>query len=424
MAVSLAEIIIFCLIADWIFKAFKLPGLIGMLAVGALLGPSVLDLMNPELLGIGTDLRTIALIVILLRAGLELSRSTLNRVGKQALLLSFLPAAFEALAVTVLGPSFLGLSYLESAILGCVLGAVSPAVVVPMMVKLNQERRGVAKGIPTLVLAGASIDDVTVIVAYSVLVGIYTGGQVNLAWKMAGIPLSILSGIALGLGIGALLWRVFERLNPRATKRALAILAVSIALVQAEHWLEARNIPFAALLAVMAIGFMILEKRESMAHELSGKFGKIWVFAEIILFSMVGAQVNFHAAADAGLRGVALILIALVARSIGSWLSTLGSGLNTKEKLFVVISFLPKATVQAAIGSAPLAAMAAAGMPTFPGEIILAVAVMSILVTAPAGALAIAWAGRNLLTVDALELAVQARTAAEESDALVEDDDR
>jgi solute carrier family 9B (sodium/hydrogen exchanger), member 1/2 len=423
MAVSLAEIIIFCLIADWIFKALRLPGLIGMLAVGALLGPSVLNLINPELLGIGTDLRTIALIVILLRAGLELSRSTLNQVGKQALLLSFLPAAFEALAVTMLGPSLLGLSYLESAILGCVLGAVSPAVVVPMMVKLNQERRGVAKGIPTLVLAGASIDDVTVIVAYSVVVGIYTGGQVNLAWKLAGIPLSILSGIVLGLGIGAVLWRLFERLNPRATKRALAILAVSIALVQAEHWLEARSIPFAALLAVMAIGFMILEKRERMAHELSGKFGKIWVFAEIILFSMVGAQVNLHAAADAGLRGVALILIALVARSVGSWLSTLGSGLNAKEKLFVVISFLPKATVQAAIGSAPLAAMAAAGMPTGPGEIILAVAVMSILLTAPAGALAIAWAGRNLLTVDAMDLAAQARTAAEESDALVEDDE-
>jgi len=424
MAVSLAEIIILCLLADWAFKACRLPGLIGMLIVGAVLGPSVLGLIDPALLGIGTDLRTIALIVILLRAGLELSRSTLNRVGRQALLLAFVPAAFEAAVVTALGPRFLGLSHLESAILGCVLGAVSPAVVVPMMVKMNQERRGVAKGIPTLVLAGASLDDVTVIVAYSVIVGIYTGGQVNVAWKIAGIPLSILSGIAAGLAIGAILWRAFERLNPRATKRALAVLAVSIALVQAEHWLEARDIPFAALLAVMAIGFMILEKRESMAHELSAKFGKIWVFAEIILFSMVGAQVNFRAASEAGLGGAALILLALVARSVGTWLCTLGAGFTTGEKLFVVISYLPKATVQAAIGSAPLAAMAAAGMPIAPGETILAVAIMSILLTAPAGAFAIAWAGRHLLSVDEPGTASQAALAAEESDALVDDDDR
>lgn len=424
MAVSLAEIVILCLIADWAFKALKLPGLIGMLVVGAALGPAALGLIDPTLLNIGTDLRTIALIVILLRAGLELSRATLNRVGKQALLLAFLPAAFEAAAVTALGPAFLGLSYLESAILGCVLGAVSPAVVVPMMVKMNQERRGVAKGIPTLVLAGASVDDVTVIVAFSVILGIYTGSGVNVAWKIAGIPLSIVSGVAIGLAIGALLWRLFERLNPRATKRALAVLAVSIALVQAERWLGARDIPFAALLSVMAIGFMILEKREHMAHELSAKFGKIWVFAEIILFSMVGAQVNFRAAADAGLRGIALILIALAARSFGTWLSVLGSGLNAKERLFVVISYLPKATVQAAIGSAPLAAMAAAGMPSGPGETILAVAVMSILLTAPTGALAIAWAGRRLLTVDEGIAGDQARQAAEESDALVDDGDR
>jgi NhaP-type Na+/H+ or K+/H+ antiporter len=424
MAVSLAEIIIVCLIADWIFKAFKMPGLLGMLLAGALLGPSVFGVIDPALLDIGTDLRTIALIVILLRAGLELSRSTLNRVGKQALLLAFLPAAFEALVATALGPPLLGLSYLESAILGCVLGAVSPAVVVPMMVRLNQERRGVAKGIPTLVLAGASVDDVTVIVAFSVIVGIYTGGEVNVAWKIAGIPLSIISGIAAGLGIGAVLWRLFEHLNPRATKRALAILAVAIALVQAEHWLGARDIPFAALLAVIAIGFMILEKREHMAHELSGKFGKIWVFAEIILFSMVGAQVNFRAATEAGFRGVILIGLALIARSIGTWVCTLRAGFTIKEKLFVVISYLPKATVQAAIGSAPLAAMAAAGMPIGPGETILAVAVMSIVLTAPTGALAIAWAGRNLLSVDAPESALQVTEAAEESDALVDDEER
>lgn len=400
MAVSLAEIVILCLIADWLFKAFKLPGLIGMLAVGAFLGPALLDAIDPSLMRIGADLRSIALIVILLRAGLELSRSTLGRVGGRALLLAFVPAAFEAAAVTALGPMLLGLSRLESLMLGCVLGAVSPAVVVPMMVRFNQERLGTAKGIPTLVLAGASLDDVTVIVAFSVALSAYTGGSVNMAWQAASIPLGIVAGIAAGLACGAILYRLFDRLNPRATKRALAVLAVAIVLSQAEHWLAARSLPFAALLAVIAMGFIILEKRERMAHELSAKFGKIWVFAEIILFSMVGAQVDFSVAAQSGLAGAGLILLALIARSVGTWLCTLGSSLNPGERLFVVISYLPKATVQAAIGSAPLAAMVAVGMPVGPGQVILAVAVLSIIMTAPLGAVAIAWAGKRFLFVD------------------------
>ncbi len=423
MAISLAEIIVLCLIADWLFKKLRLPGLIGMLGVGLALGPSVLNALDPSLLSLGAELRSIALIVILLRAGLELSRSSLNRVGLRALLLSFVPAAFEAVAATFLGPPLLGLTTMESAILGCVLGAVSPAVVVPMMVKFNAEGRGTAKGIPTLVLAGASVDDVTVIVAFSVLLGVYTGGSVNVAWRIAGVPLSVITGILAGLGAGFLLYRLFDRVNPRATKRALALLAVAIGFVQAGKWLEAREIPFAALLAVMAVGFIILERREPVAHELSAKFGKIWVFAEIILFSMVGAQVNLSAAADAGFRGALLILLALVARSLGTYICTLGKTFTMKERLFIVISYLPKATVQAAIGSTPLAAMAAAGMPTGPGETILAVAVMSIVLTAPTGAFAIAWAGKHLLAVDARadEAAVD---AAAESDALIEDDDR
>ncbi len=419
MAISLAEIIILCLIADWVFKRFRIPGLIGMLAVGAALGPFAIGAIDGRLLSIGTDLRMIALIVILLRAGFELSRESLNRVGKQALLLAFLPAAFEAIAATFLGLPLLGLTVMESAILGCVLGAVSPAVVVPMMVKFNQERRGVKKGIPTLVLAGASIDDVTVIVAYSVLIGIYAGGNVNIAWKVAGIPIAIVVGIASGLAIGAGLYRLFVRFNPRATKRALTVIGISVLLVHFGDILEHKDIPFAALLSVMAIGFIILERREHMAHEISAKLGKIWVFAEIVLFSMVGAQVNFSAAADAGLRGAALILAALAARSVGTWLCTLGSGFTAKEKMFVVISYLPKATVQAAIGSAPLAVMSARGMPTGPGETILAVAVMSIVLTAPTGAWAIAWAGRTLLTVD--EGGAAEQEAAAESEALEED---
>jgi NhaP-type Na+/H+ or K+/H+ antiporter len=419
MAMSLAEIIVLCLLVDWVSRRFKIPGLVGMLLIGAILGPSVLDTIAPSLLEVGTDLRMIALIVILLRAGFELSRDTLNRVGKQAILLSFLPAAFEALTVTALGPRFLGLSTMESAILGCVLGAVSPAVVVPLMVRFIKEKRGTDKGIPTLVLAAASIDDVTVIVAYSVLIGIYSGNKVNIIWKVAGIPISIISGIAIGLVCGILLYKLFDRFNPRATKRALAVLGISIFLVKFGDMLEAKDIPFAALLAVMAIGFIILEKREHMAHELSAKLGKIWVFSEIILFSMVGAQVNFQAAAAAGLKGAALILIALAVRSIGTFVCTFGAGFSLKEKLFIVISYLPKATDQAAIGSAPLMVMSSRGMTTTPGQTILAVAVMSIILTAPVGAWAIAWAGRNLLTVSP-ESGFSSSYAAVESDAAFE----
>ncbi|MBE0534153.1 MAG: cation:proton antiporter, partial [Phycisphaerae bacterium] len=306
MAVSIAEIIVLSLIADWIFRRFRIPGLIGMLLVGVLFGPYVLGYLDPDLLAIGPDLRLIALIVILLRAGFELSRRILHRVGGKALLLSFIPAVIEGAAITVLGPRLLGLSTMESAILGSVLAAVSPAVVVPMMIRFMQERKGAEKGIPTMILAAASVDDVFVIVVYSVLTGLYTGQQVNIAWKLASIPLSIILGVAVGLAAGLVLYRLFERFDPRATKRVLVVIAVSVLLVRVEHAVEAW-VPFAALVSAMAIGFVILEKREHMAHEISAKLGKIWVFAEIILFSMVGAQVNLAVAWKAGLAGAALI---------------------------------------------------------------------------------------------------------------------
>jgi len=248
-----------------------------------------------------------------------------------------------------------------------------------------------------MVLAGASLDDVTVIVAYSVLIGIYSGKQVNISWQVASIPLSILSGITVGLVVGLLLVAMFERFNPRATKRTLIVIGLSIMMVSLGTVLQGWNIPFAALIGVMAIGFVILEKREKMAHEIASKLGKIWVFAQILLFALVGSQVQIGAALDAGLKGLALIFIALMARSAGTYLCTLGSNLNQKERLFVVLSYLPKATVQAAIGASPLLVMESLGMSTRPGELILAMAVMSILVTAPLGALAISWGGKVLL---------------------------
>jgi len=398
MALSLAKIIILGLVADWLFKKIRLPGLIGMLLMGVILGPFAFGWLSPDLMAIASDLRMIALIVILLRAGFQLSKDTLNQVGKIAFRLSFIPASFEAAAITLLGPHLLGLTYMESAVLGFVLSAVSPAVVVPLMIRFIEEGRGKTKGIPTLVLAGASMDDVYVITVYSVLIGIYTGNKVNIVWKLAGIPLSICLGITVGLVAGSFLYRLFERFNPRATKRVLVILGSSILLVQLEHLVQ-EWVPFAALLAVMAIGFIILEKRELMAHEISAKLAKIWVFAEIILFVLVGVQVNINVAMHAGAVGAVLIFSALAWRSVGTYLCLIGSNLNAKERVFVVVSYLPKATVQAAFGAAPLAAMRLAGMNTAPGEIILAMAVLSILLTAPLGAVAISLCGDRLLTV-------------------------
>lgn len=415
MALTLAELVLMGLLADFVCRYMKLPGLIGMLLLGVGFGPYMLNLMAPDMASISPDLRLIALIVILLRAGFELSRETLNKVGRLALLFSFVPALFEGVAVTFLGPPLLGLSTMESAILGAVLSAVSPAVVVPLMIRFIEQRKGTEKGIPTLVLAASSIDDVFVIVVYSVLIGIYTGQRVNLAWKLAGIPISIVLGIVVGLAAGFLLLKLFDRFNPRATKRLLIVLGVSILFVRAEHLLESM-VPFAALIAVMAVGFIILEMREGYAHEISSKLGKLWVFAEILLFTLVGAQVNVPVAVKAGAAGALLVFLGLVARSVGSWVCLIGSHLNTRERVFVVVSYLPKATVQAAIGGAPLMAMAAAGMDRGPGEVILAVAVLSILLTAPVGAWAITLLGDRWLEVN-VGPERPSRRAARDSDA-------
>ena len=398
MIVSLAEIIILSLIVDWAFRKLSIPGLVGMLFLGVLFGPYALNWLSPELLSVSDDFRLIALIVILLRAGFELSKDTLNQVGGRVLSLSAIPAIIEGAAITLLGPPLLGLSYMESAILGSVLAAVSPAVVVPLMIRFMERGMGAEKGIPTMVLAASAIDDVFVIVIFSVLVGIYTGSTASIAWQIAGIPISIVLGVGIGLLVGWVLFRLFHRFDPRATKRVLVILGVSVLLVRLEHLVESW-VPFAALLAVMALGFIILEKDEHMAHEISAKLGKIWIFAEIVLFTMVGAKVNLDVALNAGLAGAAIIGLGLIARSVGTYGCLLGSDFTVAERVFVVISYLPKATVQAAIGGGALAAMALAGMDQGPGEIILAVAVLSIVLTAPLGAWAIAITGERVLQV-------------------------
>jgi len=271
--------------------------------------------------------------------------------------------------------------------------------VVPLMIRFIEEHRGVRKGIPTMILGAASIDDVFAITFFSVFLGFYRGESVHLTRALIGIPVSILLAIGTGLLLGWLMYHLFDRFNPRATKRTLIVVGVSIMLVRVQQLLEG-TVPFAALLAVMALGFIILEKREHMAHELSAKLGKVWIFASLLLFTLVGAQVNIPVARDAGLAGIGLICCGLAARSGGVLLCLIGSPLNWRERLFTLIAYWPKATVQAAIGAVPLATMTQMGRDTAPGAVILAVAVLSILFTAPLGAWLIAWLGPRLLTDD------------------------
>ncbi|HEB72861.1 MAG TPA: sodium:proton antiporter [Nitrospirae bacterium] len=390
MAVSVALITLLGFFFNYIFEKIKLPGLVGMLLVGVLCGPYVFDIISPELLKVSSDFRMVALIVILLRAGLELRKDTLNKVGKTAITMSCVPAVFEGVVITLMGPWALGLSYLESAILGSIVAAVSPAVVVPLMINLIEKKRGTKKGIPTLLLSASSVDDVFVIVIFTILLGMYSGSDGAGLWKLLEIPESIIFGIIAGSVIGYIIYRLFEHYNFRATKMTIALICVSIILTWLEDKLKTR-LAMSSLLGVMTIGFVILEKSEIRAHKISQKLSKVWIFAEILLFVLVGAQVNVQVAWQAGLAGSALIIVGLLARSAGTYLSVLGAGFNMKEKLFCVISYIPKATVQAAIGAVPLE-MGVAG-----GEIILSIAVLSIILTAPLGAIGITLTGDRWL---------------------------
>lgn len=390
MAFSLALIIILGLGADYLIRRLKIPGLVGMLIAGVLAGPYVFDFLSPEMMKVSGDFRRIALIVILLRAGFELRRDTLNRVGRAAITMSAVPAVFEIVGVLLVAPALLHITRLEAVILGCILAAVSPAVVVPLMIDFMDRGRGTKKGIPTLILGASSVDDVFVIVLFTVFLGMYGGGEVNIIAKLAEVPVSIALGILVGLIPGYFLYRLFTKYDWRPPKRTLAVLGVAIVLT----WLEEvskNHVPIASLLGVMAVGFIILEKSEATAHIISQKLKKIWVFAELLLFVLVGAQVNIHVAWKAGFAGTAVILIGLIFRSVGTYMSLWGTALNRREKLFCVVAYIPKATVQAAIGAVPLAAGVASG------EVILAVAVLSILLTAPIGAIGIMLIGEKVL---------------------------
>ncbi len=390
MAASLSLIIVLGLLADYLFRRIKMPGLVGMLIVGILCGPYVCNLMKPEMMQVSGDFRKIALIVILLRAGFELHRDTLHRVGRAALLMSAVPAVFEIVGVMLVAPKWLHIDYIEAAILGAILGAVSPAVVVPLMIDFMDRGRGAKKGIPTMVLAASSVDDVFVIVLFTIFLGMYGGGQINLWAKLGEIPVSITLGILAGVIPGYFLYRLFTKYDWKPPKRTIIIIGVAILLT----WLETaceQWVPIASLLGVMAIGFIILEKAEPIAYIISQNLKKIWIFAELLLFVLVGAQVNVQVAWKAGLAGTLVILVGLIFRSVGTYLSLIGTSFDWKEKLFCVVAYIPKATVQAAIGAVPLAAGVASG------EVILAVAVLSILLTAPIGAIGIMIFGERIL---------------------------
>ncbi len=389
MLLSIALILLVGMSMGWLCRKMKLPGLLGMLATGIVLGPYVLDLLDPSILGISAELRKIALIIILTRAGLGLDLSGLKKIGRPAVLMCFVPASFELFGMLLLAPKLMGLSILEAAVMGAVLAAVSPAVVVPRMVKLMDEGYGVKEGIPQLILAGASVDDVYVIVLFSTFTGMMQGTGAS-AIRFINIPVSILLGIAIGLGIGVLLAYFFQKIHMRDTSKVLIILSISFLLVVLEDYL-ATPITFSALIAVMFIGIGLQRKREVVAKRLSAKYGKLWVAAEVFLFVLVGATVNIGYIGKVGIKALIVIAGALVFRMFGVLVCLLGTEIKGKERMFTMLAYTPKATVQAAIGGIPLSLGFACG------ESVLAVSVLAIVLTAPLGAFAIDFTYKKFL---------------------------
>lgn len=389
MLLSISLILILGMFMGWICRKMKLPALLGMLITGIILGPYGLNLLDGSILGISAELRKIALIIILTRAGLGLDLSGLKKIGRPAVLMCFVPASFELLGMILLAPKLMGLSVLESAVMGAVLAAVSPAVVVPRMVKLMDEGYGVKEGIPQLILAGASVDDVYVIVLFSTFVGMMQGEGASIL-KFVNIPVSIFFGIAIGLFLGVLLAYFFKKVHIRDTSKVLIILSISFLLVVIEDKLTTA-ITFSSLIAVMFIGIGLQKKREAVAKRLSVKYGKLWVAAEVFLFVLVGATVNIEYLGKVGAKAFVVIIGALIFRMFGVFVCLLGTNLKRKEQLFAMMAYTPKATVQAAIGGIPLALGLACG------DTVLTVAVLAIVFTAPLGAFAIDLSYKKLL---------------------------
>lgn len=383
MVVSLGWILIAGLCAAALCDSIKAPRIVGMLLAGILIGPHALNLLDENVLTVSGDLRQIALIIILIKAGLTLNPADLKKVGRPAILMSFLPASFEILAFVLFAPAVLGITRVEAAVMGAVLGAVSPAIVVPRMVRLIETGYGTRKGIPQMILAGASCDDIFVIVLFTTFCSAARGDEIS-ALSFMRIPISIILGIALGIIAGLLLSLVFSRARSmRSTMKTLVLLGTSFLLIAVESYLEG-IVPISGLLAVVAMACTIRMKcARDIPEKLSGKFSKIWLAAEVILFVLVGAAVDIRYTLAAGSGAIAMIFIALAIRMIGVVLCMIKTPLARKERLFCMIAYTPKATVQAAIGSVPLAL----GLRC--GQAVLSVAVLAILITAPLGAFGI-----------------------------------
>lgn len=390
MLISITFIVFSGLLLGSICKKFKFPSLFGMVIAGILIGPHVLNLIDPSILNISAEIRKIALIIILIRAGLKLSIDDLKKVGRPAILMCFLPATCEVIGMIILAPLLLGISTLDAAILGAVIGAVSPAVIVPRMINLIDEKYGTDKSIPQMILAGASVDDVYVIVLFTTFTALATGGTVSVR-SFVNIPISIVTGIVIGLIAGYLLVIYFNKFHMRDTIKVAIVLGACFILTFLEDKFGS-IIPFASLIAVMALGLMIKRQKQELAVRLSAKYDKMWSIAEIFLFVLVGASVEINSLKTAGVSAVILIIAVLVFRMAGVFICMLGTKLTTKERLFSMLAYTPKATVQAAIGGLPLAMGLACG------NIVLTVSVIAILLTAPLGAFAIDITYRKLLS--------------------------
>lgn len=389
MLLSLALMLLCGMSLGKLFEKMRLPSLLGMLLTGMLLGPYVFNVLDVSILSISTEVRQIALIIILMRAGLSLKFNDLKQVGRPAILLCFVPACFEIVGVILLAPHLLNINILDAAILGTVIAAVSPAVVVPRMVKLLEEGYGINQGIPQMIMAGASMDDVFVIVLFTAFTGLAQSGTLNPSQFLV-IPTSIALGIGGGILVGIALSVLFTFVHIRDSGKVFILLAISFLLVTIEQ-LTVGIISFSGFLAVMTVGMVLNQRKEEVAQRLSNKYSKMWVGAEVLLFVLVGAMVNIQYAIDAGMASFFLLIGVMLFRMIGIWVSLLKTRLSKKEKLFCLFAYMPKATVQAAIGGLPLA------MGLGSGELILTVAVLSIILMAPTGALLIDRTSHKLL---------------------------
>ena len=381
MLTSIALILLFGLLLGCIFSKLKLPSLLGMIILGIILGPHALDLIDESILMISGELRQIALVIILTRAGLSLDLSDLKKVGRPAVLMCFIPACAEILGTVLLAPVLLKASFLEAGIIGSVIAAVSPAVIVPRMIRMIDEGYGTNKSIPQLILAGASVDDVFVIVIFTVLTTLASTGTIS-AGSFTQIPISIALGILLGFAVGAVLVLFFQRYHMRDSVKIMIILSISFLLLEVQNRLEG-TIPVSGLLAIMSMGIIIKQKYDVLASRLSIKYNKLWLGAEIFLFVLVGAVVDLKYVVSAGVASILLIVGALLFRVLGVAFSLIRTDLLKKERLFCMLAYTPKATVQAAIGAIPLS------MGLDCGNTVLTVAVLAILITAPFGAVCV-----------------------------------